>query len=164
MAEPPKQAATAGQAQTLAIQGLANRVVKALLRAPFISRVIGNRLITLYVVGRKSGKRYTVPVAYTEHGGVLLIGSAFGWGRNLRTGEPVEVRLKGRRQLADVEVISDEEGVVELYRIIAQDNRAFARFNNIGFDGQDNPKPADLHAAWANGARVFRLTLLAPNT
>jgi hypothetical protein len=155
--KPPRRAATGGQAQTLALQGLANWVVRGLLRAPFISKVLGNRLVTLYVVGRRSGKRYTVPVAYTRHG-VLLIGSPFKWGRNLRTGEPVEIRLKGKRRLADVEVVGDEAGVVEQYGIIAQDNQNFARFNKIGFDEHGNPNPADLHAAWANGARVFRLT------
>ncbi|HEY4454489.1 MAG TPA: hypothetical protein VGN81_09290 [Pseudonocardiaceae bacterium] len=42
--KPPKQAAAAGQAQSLAIQGLLNRVVEALLRTPLISQAIGNRL------------------------------------------------------------------------------------------------------------------------
>ena len=50
-------------AHTLAFQGAANRVVRALLRTPLLARLVGARLLTLYVVGRKSGKRYTVPVA-----------------------------------------------------------------------------------------------------
>ena len=112
-----------------------------------------------YVVGRKSGKRYTVPVAYTRHEGTLLIGTPFGWGRNLRTGVPVEVRFKGRRRLADVRVLTGEDAVVEDYAVMARDNRNFARFNKIGFDQRGNPDPADLHLAWAAGARVFRLTL-----
>ncbi|MEV4636449.1 hypothetical protein AB0J80_03760 [Actinoplanes sp. NPDC049548] len=77
---------TEQRAQTLALQGVANRIVRGLLRVPFLSRLVGNRLITLYVVGRKSGKRYAVPVPYTQHEGALLIGSPFAWGRNLRTG------------------------------------------------------------------------------
>lgn len=142
----------------MAIQGLLNRVIRGLLCTPLISQGMGRRLVTLYVVGRKSGKRYSVPVAYTRHDGVLLVGSPFGWGRNLRTGEPVEIRLRGRRRPADVEVVDDEAGVVEQYGIIAQDNRAFARFNKIGYDEHGHPDPADLHAAWSNGARVYRLT------
>lgn len=46
-------------------------------------RGIGKALITLYVVGRKSGRHYTVPVAYVPHDGALLFGTPFGWGRNL---------------------------------------------------------------------------------
>jgi deazaflavin-dependent oxidoreductase (nitroreductase family) len=130
-----------------------------MLRAPLVSRGIGKRLITLYVVGRKSGKRYTVPVAYTLHEGTLLIGTPFGWGRNLRTGVPVDVRFKGRRRLADVLVLTDEDAVVKDYAVMARDNRNFASFNKIGFDEHDNPDPADLRLAWAAGARAFRLTL-----
>jgi deazaflavin-dependent oxidoreductase (nitroreductase family) len=143
----------------MAFQGLANWLVRGLLRAPLVSRAAGNRLITLYVVGRKSGKRYTVPVAYTRHEGVLLIGSPFAWGRNLRTGEPVEVRFRGGRRWADVRVLTDEAAVVEDYAVMARANRNFASFNKIGFDRHGNPDPTDLHLAWAAGARVFRLTL-----
>jgi hypothetical protein len=146
------------RAQTLAVQGLANRIIRGLLRTPLACRVVGRRLVTLYVVGRKSGRHYTVPVAYTRHEDILLIGTPFAWGRNLRTGEPVPIRLKGRRRLADVEVLTDEARVVGAYDVMCLDNHAFAKFNNIGFDAAGNPDPADLRLAWATGARAFRLT------
>jgi deazaflavin-dependent oxidoreductase (nitroreductase family) len=152
-------AATGPRAQTMTFQGLANAVVRGLLRVPLVSRGVGSRLITLYVVGRKSGKTFTIPVAYTRHDGVLLIGSPFAWGRNLRTGEPVEVRFKGRRRLADVVVLTDEAAVVGAYAVMARDNRNFAAFNKIGFDRDGNPNPEDLRLAWAAGARAFRLTV-----
>ena len=109
MAEP--SAIPDPRAQTLAMQGVANRVVRGLLRTPLLSRAAGGRLVTLYITGRKSGRRYTVPVAYTRQGDDLLIGTPFGWGRNLRTGEPVEIRLKGRLRQADVRVYSGEADV-----------------------------------------------------
>jgi deazaflavin-dependent oxidoreductase (nitroreductase family) len=146
------------RAQTLAAQALVNRIVRGLLRTPLVSRLAGSRLVTVYVVGRKSGRRYAVPVAYTRHEGDLLIGTPFGWGRNLRTGEAVAIRLKGRRRLADVRVLAEEQGVVDAYAVMARDNHNFAKFNNIGFDSGGNPVPADLHLAWAAGARAFRLT------
>jgi deazaflavin-dependent oxidoreductase (nitroreductase family) len=148
----------ASRAETLPIQGIANRVVRGLLRTPLVSRAVGSRLVTLYVVGRKSGRKYTVPVAYTRHEGALLIGTPFGWGRNLRTGEQVAIRLQGRRRLADVVVLSDEAAVVAAYDVMCRDNRAFANFNKVGYDSAGNPKEADLHAAWSAGARAFRLT------
>src|ERR1700691_699973 len=86
--EPPK---------TMALQNLSNVIVRGLLSTPGISSGIGKRLITLYVVGRKSGKHYDVPVAYTTHDGAILIGTPFAWGKNLRTGEPLEVQYKGKR-------------------------------------------------------------------
>lgn len=145
--------------QTMALQGVANWLVRGLLRVPLVSRGIGRKLVTIYAVGRKSGKRYTVPVAYTRHDGVLLVGTPFRWARNLRTGEPVQVRYLGRRRTADVRVHTDEEAVVADYAVIARDNHNFARFNRIGLDAHGDPDPADLRRAWQAGARVLRLTV-----
>lgn len=148
------------RARTLALQGLANSVVRGLLRTPLLCRAVGKRLIIVYVVGRKSGRRYVVPVAYTRHNGDLLVGTPFGWGRNLRTGDEVDIRVKGARRRARVEVITDEAGVTESYAIMARDNHQFARFNQIGLDEAGNPDARDLHLAWAAGARAFRFSPL----
>lgn len=150
MAETPRK---------LPVQGLVNVFVRVLLRLPLISRGIGSRLLTLYVTGRKSGRRYSIPVAYTRHNGEILFGTSFAWARNLRTGEPVDVRFKGRRRTADPRVLTDEAAVVAAYAVIAGDNRNFAGFNNIGFSADGNPLPADLHRAWAHGARAVYLRL-----
>ena len=153
-----RPAAPAQRARLLAAQDLVNRIVRGLLRTPLLSRLAGRRLVTLYIVGRKSGRRYALPVAYTRDEEDLLIGTPFGWGRNLRTGEAVTIRLKGRRRLADVLVLADERGVTDAYAVMARDNHAFAKFNDIGFDSAGNPLPADLRLAWTAGARAFRLT------
>jgi deazaflavin-dependent oxidoreductase (nitroreductase family) len=146
------------RAQTLAFQGLANRIVRGLLRVPGLNRAVGARLVTLYIVGRKTGRRFTVPVAYTRHEGDLLIGTPFGWGHNLRTGQPMEIRLQGRRRRADVQVFRDEADVVQYYAVMARDNPNFANFNKIRLDANGEPNSEDLHLAWASGARAFRLS------
>jgi deazaflavin-dependent oxidoreductase (nitroreductase family) len=148
----------AGQAQVMGLQKAANAVVRTLLQAPGISSGIGKQLVLINVVGRKSGKRYSVPVAYTRHEGSLLVGTPFAWARNMRTGEPVEIVLQGKRRQADVQVIADEAGVVEAYDIICRDNRRFAKFNNIGIGADGAPSPGDLHGAFAHGARAYRLS------
>jgi deazaflavin-dependent oxidoreductase (nitroreductase family) len=147
-----------GQAQVMPLQKVANSIVRALLRTPGISSGIGRRLVIINVTGRKTGKRYSVPVAYTRHDGDLLVGTPFAWARNMRTGDPVEVILRGRRRQADVRVITDSDGVAAAYDIICRDNRQFARFNNIRLDADGVPVPGDLQAAYASGARAFRLT------
>lgn len=148
-----------GRVQTLPGQRVVNRVMRGLLRTPLLCRAVGRRLVTVYVVGRKTGRRYSVPVAYTRDGDGLLIGTPFGWGRNLRDGEPVEVRYLGRRRVADVRLWTDEPGVVAAYARMAEDNHNFAKFNKIGLDRAGRPDPHDLHLAWADGARAARLTL-----
>src|SRR4051812_8691717 len=150
---PRQRPRAAAQAETLAWQGLANRIVRGLLRTPLICRVVGRRLVTLYLVGRKSGRRYVVPVAYTQHDGTMLIGTPFAWGRNLRTGQPVDIRFKGKRRHADVLVVTDAAGVADLYGVMARENRQFAKFNKIGIDATGEPSSDDLQSAWLAGAR-----------
>jgi hypothetical protein len=82
----------------------------------------------------------------------------FAGARNLRTGEPVHIRLAGKRRSADVQVVADETGLVEHFASMARDNHQFARFNKIGLDQRGDPRPGDLHLAWAAGARVALLT------
>ena len=141
------------------LQKAMNVLMRGLLSTPGISSGIGKRLVTLHIVGRKSGRRMSIPVAYTGHEGSLLVGTPFGWGKNLRTGEPLEVTYKGKARTADVEVVKDETGVVALYDVMCRDNRQFAKFNKVRLDDAGNPDPGDLRQAWEHGARVFRLTL-----
>ncbi|MDL9947609.1 hypothetical protein QSJ19_18880 [Gordonia sp. ABSL11-1] len=148
---------TPAQPQTMRLQGLANRVVRGLLATPVAGRGIGARLITIYVVGRTSGRRFSVPVAYTHHGDALLVGTPFGWGKNLQTRTPVDIRLRGSRRTAEVEAFCDEETVVAHYAEICRRNAQFARFNNIGIGADGTPDAEDLHRAWQAGARSFLL-------
>lgn len=143
----------------LALQPLVNRLARGLLRLPLVSRVVGRALVVLYVVGRKSGKVYTIPMAYLEHEGALLLGSGFAWGKNLRTGDTMNIQYKGRPRMADVRVLTDEASVMKHYAIIARRNPGFAKLNRIGFDEDHQPSTDDLQAAWAAGARVFLLTV-----
>jgi deazaflavin-dependent oxidoreductase (nitroreductase family) len=144
--------------RTMRAQGLVNLVVRGLLRTPGLSRIIGGRLVTLYVVGRKSGRRYAVPVSYLAQGDDLLIGTSFGWARNLRTGEPVAFRLKGKLRVADVRTLTAEPDVVTAYAHMAAVNPAFARFNGVRVDQDGSADQRDLHEAWVGGARVIKLT------
>jgi hypothetical protein len=154
----PSASKPAGQAQTLPVQRFANEVIRGLLRTPLLSRAIGKRLLTLYFVGRKSHRPYAVPVAYTRYDGRLLVGSQFAWIRNLRSGEPIEIRLLGVRRPAEVRVVTDETGVVAHLATMCKDNHQFAKFNRIGLDHTGNPVPDDLRLAWTAGARVAELT------
>jgi hypothetical protein len=77
--------------------------------------------------------------------------------RNVRSGEPLDVRYLGRRRRADVQVHTDEASVLRLYDIICRDNRQFAGFNLVGLDDAGNPSPEDMRACWEGGARVLEL-------
>jgi hypothetical protein len=139
-------------------QRLVNLVVRVLLGAPVVGRVVGTRLVTLYVVGRNSKRRYAIPVAYLVRGDDLLIGTSFAWARNLRGGEPVAIRLKGKLRRADIQIYTQETDVVSAYSQMARVNPTFAKFNKIRIDDDGEPDRHDLQLAWLGGARAIRLT------
>lgn len=151
---------TAGvaRAHTLRWQPIANRIVRGVLRTPLLGRAAGSRLIIVYVVGRKTGRHYAIPVAYANYEGSLLVGTPFGWARNLRTGESVDIRIKGRRRKADVRVVADEAGARALYGVLARDNHQFAKFNKIRLGADGRPDTEDLRLAWVGGARAILLS------
>lgn len=144
--------------RALPAQRLVNLVVRGLLRTPGLSSPIGSRLLTLYLVGRNSGRRYSVPVAYLADGDDLLLGTSAGWRHNLRLGQPVAVRLRGKHRWADVTTYTKESEVVSAYTRMARSNPTFAKFNGIRLSDDGEPDKSDLHLAWLGGARAIRLT------
>ena len=145
------------RARTMPGQRVVNVLVRGVLRTPILCRIVGSRLLTLYVVGRNSGRVYQVPVAYLRHGSDLLVGTSFAWGRNLRTGEPIAIRLQGKLRSATVRVSTTEPEVVSVYAFMARLNPTFAKLNTIRVGADSEPDLYDLHLAWAGGARAIRL-------
>jgi hypothetical protein len=88
-----------------------------------------------------AGKHYAVPAAYTSIDGSLLVSSQFAWLHNLRTGEPVHIRLLGKQHPSEVRMLTEETAVVEHLAIMARDNHQFAKFSKISFDEAGDPGP-----------------------
>lgn len=76
-----------------------NSVVRWILASP-IHPLLSFGLMLITVTGRRSGRRYTLPVGYQRRGERLtvLVSKAprKSWWRNYRRPGPVEVRLRGR--------------------------------------------------------------------
>lgn len=157
-AGPGSRPESQSRAQAMPGQRLVNLLVRALLRTPGLSRVVGSRLVTLYIVGRKSKRRYAIPVAYLIHGDDLLIGTSSAWVRNLRTSEPIAIRLKGKLRRADIQTYTQKNDVVLAYAHMARVNQTFAKFNKIRIDEDGEPDRHDLELAWLGGARAITLT------
>ncbi len=84
---------------------LANRLVNPLFDWLLRSRAhwLSSRWLRLITVtGKKTGRRHTLPVGYSEVNGVLHISLVLPdrkrWWRNLRTEAPVELILRGVRR------------------------------------------------------------------
>jgi hypothetical protein len=70
--------------------------------------------------GRRSGKRYTIPVCYTREGDTVDVITKVGWWKNLSGGVPVVLRVKGRdvKGTADTIVDDREEIVAAMTRLL----------------------------------------------
>ncbi len=72
-----------------------NQFPKAILRSP-LHPVMSRRFLLLSFQGRKTGRRYHLPLAYLRRNGEVIMTTDSGWWRNLRGGRPVQLRLAGR--------------------------------------------------------------------
>jgi hypothetical protein len=74
-----------------------NPVCTAILRSPF-HWLLSPALMLITVTGRKTGRRYTIPVAYNQMADaiVILVGEAPRkmWWRNYRTPGPIALYLR----------------------------------------------------------------------
>ena len=92
------------------LQRFGNVFVIGLLRSP-LHRLASGSLLLITYRGRRSGRRFTIPVMYAEREGTLTIFVGHPerkrWWRNLRVRAEVEVRLRGRRLRGQAEVVED---------------------------------------------------------
>jgi deazaflavin-dependent oxidoreductase (nitroreductase family) len=88
-----------------------NALMSAVLRSP-LHAMLGDTML-LTVTGRKSGKRYTMPVSFYREGDVLWVtsGRERTWWRNLRGGACVTMHLHGRDMEGSAEVVTDADAV-----------------------------------------------------
>ena len=107
-------------------------------------------------IGRKTGKQYRQPVSYVRDGAVLLTPGGGRWTRNLVSGRPVRIRLRGRAAAARPELVADPVEVERLLGVIAQKNPRAARFIPMPRRPDGRLDPDALAAALRHGFRVVR--------
>ena len=68
----------------LTVQGrLGNPLVRMLLRSP-LHRVLDGSFLVLHLTGRKTGRRYNIPVGYVDMDGRFVMVTVARWRVNLR--------------------------------------------------------------------------------
>jgi deazaflavin-dependent oxidoreductase (nitroreductase family) len=116
----------------------------------------GNRLMLVFLTGRKTGKKYRQPVSYVRDGGVLLTPGGGNWKLNLSAGEPVRIRLRGRDVTARPDIVADPAEVERLLGVMTAANPMSGRFVAIpkGPDGKLDQERLD--TAIRYGFRIIR--------
>ncbi len=138
-------------------QTVLNGIMRAVLATPLLHRVVSNRILVIDVVGRKTGRRYRLPVGYVGTPDGLLIGTGGRWRRNLTPAQEVTVTVARRRRRMLADVVTDEGEITPLYRAILAHNPVHGRYARIRHEADGTPDPGDLRAALNRGVAVVRL-------
>jgi hypothetical protein len=73
---------------------MGNPLVRLLLGSP-LHGMLDDSFLVLHLTGRKTGRRYDIPVGYVDMEGKLAVVTVARWRVNLRGGADVEVTLRG---------------------------------------------------------------------
>jgi deazaflavin-dependent oxidoreductase (nitroreductase family) len=104
-----------------------NVPMRLVLGLPFPTP-LGGQLMLVYLTGRKTGRPYRQPVSYVHDGDVLLTPGGGKWTLNLRAGDPVMVRLRGRDVTTWPELVRDVDEVDGLLRQMMSQNQRLTSF------------------------------------
>lgn len=88
------------------LYGIVNPAMSFILRSP-LHRMLSSSLMLLIFEGRKTGKRYSIPVGYVQEGNTLTLFSHAKWAKNFEGGYPVAVRLRGELRHATARIVTD---------------------------------------------------------
>lgn len=136
-----------------------NGVMRLMLRSP-LHRMMSGRLLVITYTGRRTGRRYSTPVAYVPDGDALLLAGGAPWWRNVAPGSTVTVRLRGRDREARVERLEDQESVERALAFVLPRNPILGRFMQLrpGPDGRVSAESVAL--ARSRGLAMVRLHLV----
>jgi len=133
-----------------------NPTLSILLRSPF-HWLVSKNLMLISVVGRKSGKTYSIPVRYIRHRDTIrfFTGATNKWWRNMRDGADVTLLVEGKNDgyhAVAVESPPDRirEALVLLFKEFPQD----APYYEVRIDKSGHPLPQDLDRAAQNTVMI----------
>ncbi len=144
--------------QTATVPPIVNNAMKFMLRSP-LHGVVSKTILLITFTGRKSGKTYTTPVSYSQFGDKVYIFTHANWWKNLRSGTPITLRLRGREVQGLAEPVAEDKqaiaaGLTEHLKKVTSD----ATFYHVTYDTQKNPR-ADQVAQAAQSVVMIRVQL-----
>ncbi len=141
---------------------LLNPVVRRVLGSP-AHGLLGDGVMILTFYGRKSGKRYAVPVGYLLEGEdiVCLTGKSWSnWWRNFAGGAPAVVRLRGRELDCRAEIVEDVAVLESRLGAFLRKYPGTARRYGVRLDKVGRPEPG----AVAEAARGDEAVMILPSS
>lgn len=138
------------------IRGL-NVIFRRLLRSR-LHGLLSRQLMLLIVTGRKTGRRYVVPVGRHETNGEFLVSAMGTWRENLRGGATVEVVVDGRTHVGHAELEEDPDEVARGYKLMLDQLDRKPRDVGLKVNLRRSPTLEELKPA-LTGRRIVRVRL-----
>jgi hypothetical protein len=123
-----------------------NRIPATVLRSPLHPLMSGKYLL-LSFTERKSGRRYTTPVAYLKENGMFLLTTDSPWWKNFKGGAPVTLRVKGREYEGIGEAITDHAEVVQVLGRFLETQPDYGKFVGVKRNSGGRTEPSDVEEA-----------------
>jgi F420H(2)-dependent quinone reductase len=98
---------------------LMNPLVRALLRSP-LHAAMDRAVLILHITGRRTGRRYDIPVGYVQLDGRFVVVTQHIWRANLRGGAYVEVTQAGRRRPMHADLDEDPASVASTLHAVIE--------------------------------------------
>jgi hypothetical protein len=136
---------------------IGNKIMVPLLRSRAGAKMHG--LALLAFTGRRTGRRYEVPVAYHEIDGQGLVFTASPWRVNMRDGRDVDVTTEGRTRRMHAALVEDRDQVASVYASVLE-REGLSEPTNIGLkiDVDRMPTHAELVEGIGDRRSAVRLT------
>lgn len=153
---------TTSQEQSTAMPPWLNRIMSGLLRSP-LHWPISKTIMLISFTGRKSGNVYTTPISYARQGDTVTAFTRSRWWRNLDSGAPVMLRIKGKEYQGQATAeAEDRQAIAEGLRGFLHSVRFDARIYGVEFDDDGQPNWEDVQRA-AEKVTMIRVQLNGTN-
>jgi hypothetical protein len=144
----------------LTLVKMGNPLVRMLLGSP-LHGMLDHSFLVLHLTGRKTGRRYDIPVGYVDMEGKLAVVTVARWRVNLRGGADVEVTLHGCLRAMHALLEEDPAAVAVSYQAMIDriGRKKAQRQLGISLPGGRTPTTLELRdAAGEYGWSVITLT------
>jgi hypothetical protein len=118
-----------------------NPVLHLALRAPVLGPALKDFMVVSFT-GRKTGRRFTLPVSAHQIDGDLYVLLSAGWKHNFREGAPAEVLHAGTTTSMHGQLIKDPAMVAQLATRAATSYGAKKAQRSMGLKFRDNAIPS----------------------
>lgn len=133
--------------QAPTVPPIVNKTMKFVLRSP-VHSVVSKSILLITFTGRKSDRKYTTPVSYSQHGDQIYIFTHGNWWTNLIGGAPVTLRIQGcDHQGQAIPVEDDKQRIAAHLAEHLCKVPSDAKYYDVSFDTAGKPRMDEVEQA-----------------